>query len=407
MTESNVGRPELDNKTREYLKSRKGISIHGNSLRLSFFYRGKRYRPTLKLKPTLANIKSAESWLHTIKRQIALNQFILEEHFPQFSINTTQAKTVGEFLSLFFKLKKTELDPNTLKGYKKHSKKIIEKFGSNLVSEISSHDIALWRSYDLSEYSNKYINNIFTVLRAVFDLAFMNDQIESNPMDKIRNLKLKKSTPNPFTRAEIKLLLELPTKKLSEQNYIEYTCWSGNRAEESLALAWEDIDFENRTITINRAVVAGTYKRPKTGNMRKVTLLEPVYQALLRQKDISSKLDPKKYRVLEKDNKSFTVESLRIVFMNSNSMLPFNDISVYGKVFWDKHLKQAGVDHRGANQCRHTYASQLLSTGKISLEKIALEMGNSVTMLYKHYGKFINEDALDHRKQIESALFDN
>ena len=61
-----------------------------------------------------------------------------------------------------------------------------------------------------------------------------------------------------------------------------------------------------------------------------------------------------------------------------------------------KHLKKAKVRKRGINQGRHTFASQLLTSGQVPPEWIAEQLGHSDTsMIYKHYGKLIAEDLPD------------
>ena len=52
-----------------------------------------------------------------------------------------------------------------------------------------------------------------------------------------------------------------------------------------------------------------------------------------------------------------------------------------------------GVRYRGPGQCRHTYVSQLLSTGAVSIDWIAEQMGHTNgNIIRKHYGIWINED---------------
>lgn len=56
------------------------------------------------------------------------------------------------------------------------------------------------------------------------------------------------------------------------------------------------------------------------------------------------------------------------------------------------HLKKAEVRHRGANQCRHTFASQMLSS-YVPVEWVARQLGHAdTTMVRKHYGRWIPKD---------------
>jgi integrase len=75
------------------------------------------------------------------------------------------------------------------------------------------------------------------------------------------------------------------------------------------------------------------------------------------------------------------------------------------KGFWRPHLAAVGVRYRGPNNCRHTYASQLLSTGAVPLDWIADQMGHTSTaMIWRHYGKWINQDGPDMIGLLEHAL---
>jgi integrase len=65
---------------------------------------------------------------------------------------------------------------------------------------------------------------------------------------------------------------------------------------------------------------------------------------------------------------------------------------------------EAGLRYRGVNQCRHTFASRLLTTGKYPEKWIADYLGHTSTaMLHKHYGKMIKQD----RPDLEDQAFDD
>lgn len=68
-------------------------------------------------------------------------------------------------------------------------------------------------------------------------------------------------------------------------------------------------------------------------------------------------------------------------------------------------LNAAGARYRGPGQCRHTYASQLLTTGVASVDWIAEQMGHtSANMVRQHYGMWINEDGPDVIGMLQLAL---
>ena len=67
-------------------------------------------------------------------------------------------------------------------------------------------------------------------------------------------------------------------------------------------------------------------------------------------------------------------------------------------------LRRAKLKHRGPNQARHTFASQLLSNYVPDTE-VARFMGyTGPDMVRRNYGKFIPEDAPDRSDEISSRL---
>ncbi|WP_353102209.1 hypothetical protein [Stenotrophomonas lactitubi] len=65
----------------------------------------------------------------------------------------------------------------------------------------------------------------------------------------------------------------------------------------------------------------------------------------------------------------------------------------------------AGIRYRELGQCRHTYASQLLTTGIASSVWIAEQMGHTNgNMIRQHYGTWINEDGPDVVGMLQLAL---
>nr|WP_239779009.1 tyrosine-type recombinase/integrase [Pseudomonas sp. Y5-11] len=93
------------------------------------------------------------------------------------------------------------------------------------------------------------------------------------------------------------------------------------------------------------------------------------------------------------------------VFLNTKNGLPHaNDFAVRDR-FFKAHLLAAAVRYRGPGQCRHTYASQLLTTGGASINWIAEQMGHTNgNMIRQHYGTWINEDGSDVVGMLQMAL---
>ena len=187
---------------------------------------------------------------------------------------------------------------------------------------------------------------------------------------------------------------------------IQFNFWSGLRLSELIGLGWDNIDLVNWTAKINLAKVNGQFKTPKTKRAeRTVELLAPAIAAIKEQQQYTYMLPPIEIDVTQADIKTVKKIQWRPIFLNTNTLKPHaSDITIRDR-FWVTHLKKAKIRYRSPKNTRHTYASQLLSTGTISKDWIAKQMGHTSTkMIDKHYAKWISEDAPPMAKIANAAL---
>jgi integrase len=94
--------------------------------------------------------------------------------------------------------------------------------------------------------------------------------------------------------------------------------------------------------------------------------------------------------VTQRDNNSTKKETLRFLFRTPSEGVAWTGRNLSN--WFTDHLVKAGVRHRGVNQCRHTFASQALSS-YVPVEWVARQLGHSdTTMVRKHYGRWIPAD---------------
>jgi integrase len=399
----------------EYAKTLKGIEVHGGSIRIRFTYQGIERRETLKgVKLTKANLKFAFNKRAVVLHEIATGQFDYLEHFPESKsgrlfCEVKRIPSVAEALEIWLSIKKTKVRAKTANNYRNDAANhILPNFGNRKLNTITYSEVEAWRSKDLGHLSNKTINEICIPLRGAFSNAVADRVIDHNPMDHVHNLN--KGTPDnadPFELSEIKLLTDCETYKQSEQNGFIFACWSGLRVSEWVALAWEDVDLLKKQVSIKRSVVKGRYAYPKTkGSQRTLDLLEPAYDALVKQKQLTMMMKPFEIQTLQEDNRKLSKESLRFVFLDSLTNGPYKDGQNLQEKFFKHFLQQNNIRHRGVNQARHTYASQLITAG-VAERWIAKQMGHtSIAMLEKHYGRWMDAEMPNMASDV-SKLFQN
>ncbi|MCY1296745.1 Tyrosine recombinase XerC [compost metagenome] len=253
---------------------------------------------------------------------------------------------------------------------------------------------------------NKTIREVISIVRQVFRLYRTRKKVAHDPTEGIVVRLPDPEDPDPFTRAEIKKILETPTDRTLELLMVQFMIWAGPRVSETIALAWEDVDLVSGTVKFRRSKVRGAYRVTKTRrSTRKVRLLAPAWEALKMTKALTRGGKPQEVEVVQRDNKTRRKERMHFVFLNTNTDEPHvSDFSVRDR-FFKAHLNAAEVRYRGPGQCRHTYASQLLTTGVASIDWIAEQMGHTNgNMIRQHYGKWINEDGPDVVGMLQNAL---
>ncbi len=106
-----------------------------------------------------------------------------------------------------------------------------------------------------ADYAGSTIRQAYITMGTMFKAARMNDLIAKHPMDGVRFTKPVRAPDDIkfLTRDEQRVFLE--TAKRS-RNYNQYALIleTGLRTGEMIGLTWDAIDFEKRTLTINKTL---------------------------------------------------------------------------------------------------------------------------------------------------------
>lgn len=284
-------------------------------------------------------------------------------------------------------------------------KNLVSFFGKKQIRSISQSDIKRWKIKVHRRFSNKTINEHFTILRAIFSCGLSDCVLDSNPMAGIENLKTHTAEPQPLERKELLKLSAMVTTCKSGTALLFLGVLTGLRISELIALTWDCIDFESREIKVRTAKVLGKYKVPKTpSSIRTVEMNQHAFALLKKHYEVTGTLKPRVIRVLQNDNKTIDKRRVQHLFINTQTKKPFIDSKQYSRIFFTPFLMAADVKHRGPNQLRHTFASQCLTAG-ISKVWIAKQLGhNSTHMVDKHYARWMQSDAPDNAGKFVEAI---
>ena len=120
----------------------------------------------------------------------------------------------------------------------------------------------------------KTVKHIRTVFGTILEAAVRDDLLISNP---VRKTRLPRCGPVdvgvPISPDTVRTLLE----KLAEpsRSIAALLVWTGLRIGELLALRWQDVDLENRFLSVNQSVYEGHFDEPKSRRSKRRIPLGP------------------------------------------------------------------------------------------------------------------------------------
>lgn len=281
--------------------------------------------------------------------------------------------TVTEWFEFWISHIVGDLAPNTKRNYREqyeyNVKPVIGKM--RLTDAKPMHCKMVFNRMEAS-YASSTIHQAYGTM---FRAAVMNDMIQKHPMDGVRFTKPVRATDDIkfLTRDEQRVFLE--TAKRS-RNYNQYALIleTGLRTGEMIGLTWDAIDFQNRTLTVNKTLEYRHKQHfwragpPKTQqSYRTIPLTDRAYEIL---KEIKDKLpwqkeSPLLSQTLEYvDRRTGAISWLvmrDLVFINWRTGEPAKNSSCDTHLY--KLCDEAGIEKFCMHALRHTYATRAIESG--------------------------------------------
>lgn len=351
---------------------------------IQFPYKGVTCREILRTfdpdKPS--NVKAVNNLRSEIMSRIERGTFDYQDFFP----NSKTARLFGAVVSrrtvkaaqeeLISDLERAGLEKTTIASYRRSAGRINDMIGTIMLHELTAADFR--QMLRDRAVTRKTWNNDLLPLRRALKRAVADGEMQFSPLDRVDLNefvpKHKKPGPDPFSLDEIDRIIKTAAAYCERfHNLAEFAFFSGMRPEELAGLQWSDV--ANGTVTVTGAaqlsLKSAELKQPKTAaGARTINLLDRAQSALERQKRL-------------------TWFRGKNVFCRVNSLQPFSSYEQI-RQRWTTILERAGVRYRPFNQCRHTYASHMLSSGLNPLY-VAAQMGHRGTAMLDVYAKWVNE----------------
>ncbi len=300
---------------------------------------------------------------------------------------------VDAWFDYWISIKKQTVRPNTVRNYsERYERNIKNVIGSKLLTEVKPiHCQRIFSIMAEEGYKTTTIYQTRIALYNMLEFARENDVLVSNPCKK----SVKSDMGKPSDKKEA-LTIDVQKKFLeavvgySYENQYRFVLQTGLRTGELIGLKWSDIDFENRTMKIERTMEyrysVGEWRvgppKSKSG-YRTIPLTDEAIRILenQRSKNKSLKLIPFEW----KDS----------IFLCRNGTPVKN--STYDTGLF-KYCDRIGIPRFSMHVLRHTFATRCIEAGMKpkTLQKILGHSNIGITMnLYVH----ITED--EKHKEID------
>ncbi|MCG7654452.1 site-specific integrase [Alteromonas sp. Cnat2-8] len=343
---------------------------------IDFTINNKRYRETIPAPHNKKALQRIQDQEKVYRMAILLDDKAIADRFPsskiiQKAFNTECNFTIHDYSNIWFKQKQRNWSHTTIRGYsQKYNRYIKPNWGHLKLTKFKASMFDEWASE--VQLSPKSINETRNVLQQIFTRAVNDEVIEKNPASLIQRYKQQTKEPKPFSLFEINKILNALEHPYKE--FFQFAFYTGLRTGELLGLRWQDIDFDKGVAHIRVNLTSGLEKEPKTkGSLRTVELHD---EALIALKSLKNSDFFDNYRV----------------FIDPKYMKEYKYADGLRKYVWKPTLEKLNIEYRYPYQCRHTYASMMLSSGKNPMW-VAKQMGHADWgMIRKVYGRWLNQE---------------
>lgn len=241
------------------------------------------------------------------------------------------------------------------------------------------------------------VNTIITVLQGSLKTAYNLGYIQNEIGNKIKRPRLKEKQVTCFSLSEQRLIEEEITENSKPKMKGILIClYTGLRIGELMALEWDDVDFENKSISITKSCFDG---KNGDGMFCRITTA-PKTSTSVRIIPIPDKLIPvlRELKAVAK-NKYLISESEKVLSIRS-----------YQRSF-ERMLKKLGIRQRGFHSLRHTFATRALELGvdvktvseilghrnaNVTLQRYAHSMPEHKIEMMNRIGNMLNDRLIEH-----------
>ncbi len=304
---------------------------------------------------------------------------------------------IENFLMDFLEKYKVNLSITTYSCYLRICKKyLIPMLGKYKLEELKPIHLQNYVDDLMEILAPQTIKIHINILNLALKKAYRLRLIRENIVECIEVPRIKKFKNNIYNKQDMIKLLQI-CKGTPIELHIYLASGLGLRISEILGLTWDNIDFNENTITIDKITVRNKglviLKNPKTESSER-TISAP--------NEIILMLKNHKKKQLESKLKGEIINKANLLFFDKNENPIAQD--VLSKKF-NTFLKDKKLDHIRFHDLRHSHVTLLINS-KVPIKVISERVGhsniNTTLNIYAHTLKEMDSEASD---KISETLF--
>jgi integrase len=299
--------------------------------------------------------------------------------------------TISEWLDIWFETHKNDWKITSQlqreNAIKYQMKPLLGKY------KLADLDKTTYKRVYINELLKKYEPSTVRLFHRLFKVA-VNAAVDSEIIPRNRFTKIiiqgsEEVDDNFLTAEELRAFLTAAKQLENITNYtiILLLAYTGLRKGEALGLSWNNVDFEKKTITVERTRDKYGARTPKTRNSYRTVIIDDKLIQQLKLYRTWCKQTMLSFGKLLSDND--------FIFISYQTGTPTGENTL--KYCFDRIIKKTGLKSITPHGLRHTHATILIGN-KQPVNVVAERLGNTPQMIWDTYGH--NYKALEEESVI-------
>ena len=241
-------------------------------------------------------------------------------------------------------------------------------------------------------YCHSTANAIAVQFKKCLFEAVANDLIPKNPHVGVHLHKLRPEKKiEAYTAAEQKIIIDHLRQADDLRQIYFFLISTGLRIGEAVALTWDDIDFENRTINVNK-IVAEISGNPQVEDRTKTPSGTRKIAASRKVLEVLEGLHQRQEKKLNIRNLVFP-SNVQTIRTQANL-----------RVMWKNECEKMGIPYKGLHALRHTWATRALEGG-LDVKTVSVMLGHkNVVTTMNVYQDVLQDHQLDSIDKLDQFI---